>query len=167
MRSVNGRMQCEPGIIWGFPPVHVPACPFASPSVTMKKYLGVQVQVVELSFAYGRHRLAVHGEVHLSAVALDGDVVPVLVVQNVAGGQRGPAVHLVHHAAPCGTRVQTVTEGSTWVFPPGGKKKHSDTLELSVIIRAAGVAAEINTGPPGDSYLPPGNLLISQHPLDM
>lgn len=43
----------------------------------MLSYLCIQIQVDELSSKDGCHRLTVHGEVHLSTVTLDGDIVPV------------------------------------------------------------------------------------------
>lgn len=61
--------------------------------------LRVQVQVCKISIADGCHRLTVHSEVHLPAIALDSDVVPVEVVQQAAHSQRNPAVHFVYDAA--------------------------------------------------------------------
>ena len=62
-------------------------------------HLLVQVQVGELSIADGGLFLTVHGEVNLAAVAFDGDVVPVLVVQNVTHSHRGATIHLVNCTA--------------------------------------------------------------------
>ena len=62
-------------------------------------YLFVQVQIGELSIADARHRLTVHCEVDLTAVALDGHIVPVLVIQEVPSCQRGPTIYPVHRAA--------------------------------------------------------------------
>lgn len=62
-------------------------------------YLSVQVQVCKISIADGRHGLTVHREVHLPTVALDGDIVPVEVVQQAAHRQRDPPVHFVYDTA--------------------------------------------------------------------
>lgn len=60
-------------------------------------YLRIQVQVRKISIADGRHRLTVHCEVHLSTVALDGDVVPVEIIQQAAGSQRDSPVNFVYN----------------------------------------------------------------------
>lgn len=72
-------------------------------------YLCVQVQVCKISIADGRHGLTVHREVHLPTVALDGDIVPVEVVQQAAHRQRDPPVHFVYDTASCerGGRKET------------------------------------------------------------
>lgn len=51
----------------------------------------------KISIADGRHRLTVHREVHLSTVALDGDVVPVEIIQQAASGQRDSPVNFVYN----------------------------------------------------------------------
>lgn len=63
-------------------------------------YLCVQIQVCELSVTDGGHKVAVHSEVHLAPVAMDGDVMPVQIIQEAASAQRRPTIHLVYHAAP-------------------------------------------------------------------
>lgn len=41
------------------------------------RYLRIQIQVCKLSFTDGCDCVTVHCEVHLSTIALDGDIVPV------------------------------------------------------------------------------------------
>lgn len=43
----------------------------------MLRYLIIQIQVGKLSITDACHCVTVHCEVHLSTVALDGDIVPV------------------------------------------------------------------------------------------
>lgn len=60
-------------------------------------YLRVQIQVCELSFADGCDCVTVHGEVHLSTLALDGDIVPVQIVKKAASSQCRPTVNFVYY----------------------------------------------------------------------
>lgn len=66
-------------------------------------YLCVQVKVCEVSVTDGCHCLAVHCEVHLSTIALNGDIVPVQVVEKASSSQSSASADLVYDAASCET----------------------------------------------------------------
>ncbi|TNN56802.1 hypothetical protein EYF80_032980 [Liparis tanakae] len=69
-----------------------------------------QIQVCELSFADGCDCVTVHGEVHLSTLAYDGDIVPVQIVKKAAGGQCRPTVNFGEEVSldPLTVQQQTV-----------------------------------------------------------
>lgn len=64
-------------------------------------YLCVQIQVCELPVADARHRLTVHGKVHLSPMAFYCDVVPVQIIKKASSRQCHPAIHFVDYTASC------------------------------------------------------------------
>ena len=65
----------------------------------MLSYLCIQIQVGKLSITDGCYCLTVHCEVHLSARALDGDIVPVEVIKEAASGQCRSTTYFVHNTA--------------------------------------------------------------------
>lgn len=64
---------------------------------TDKNYLRIQIQVGKLSVTDGSHCLTVHGEVHLSTITLDGDVVPVQVVKKASSSQCSSTIYFVYN----------------------------------------------------------------------
>ncbi len=64
------------------------------------QHLFVQIKVLELSIENRSLSLAVQGEVNLSSVALDGDVVPVLSVQQVSQHHCGHPIGVMDSATP-------------------------------------------------------------------
>lgn len=61
------------------------------------KYLCIQIQVCKLSITDSCHCLAVHCEVHLATVALDGDIVPVEIIEKAADSQCNATIDFVYH----------------------------------------------------------------------
>lgn len=53
----------------------------------------------KLSITDGCHCLAVHCEVHLSTIALYGDIVPVQVVKKASSSQSSSTIYLVYYTA--------------------------------------------------------------------
>ncbi len=64
------------------------------------QHLFVQIKVLELSIEDRSLSLAVQGEVNLSSIALDGDVVPVLSVQQVSQHHCGHPIGVMDSATP-------------------------------------------------------------------
>lgn len=67
-------------------------------------HLSVQVQVSEVAVTDGALGMAVHCQVDLPAVALDGDIVPVLIVQQVSHCKGGETLYFMDSAAPWGKK---------------------------------------------------------------
>lgn len=63
-------------------------------------HLFVQIKVLELSIKDSRLSLAIQGKVNLSPVTLDGDIVPVLCVQQISQHHCGHPIGVMDCAAP-------------------------------------------------------------------
>lgn len=66
---------------------------------SLKKYLCIQIQMCELSFTDGCHCLTIHCEVHLSAIAFNGDIVPVKIIKKTASSQCNSTINFVYYTA--------------------------------------------------------------------